>query len=105
NLLAHGKPAGWRDVIEGFRRYFWRSWLWGLLNVAVIMILGSNLIFYSMGKESWSVVAQAMVGAVILIWLALQMHTFPLMIEQEKPKLLQALRNSFVILVKRPFYS
>ena len=49
--------------------------------------------------------ARVMVIVVILIWLALQMHTFPLLLEQEKPKLLQALRNSFVILMKRPFHS
>ena len=105
NRLAHGKSAGWRTVVEGFRLYFWRSWLWGLLNVAVIVILASNLIFYSMSSSEWSLAARIMVGAVILIWLALQMHTFPLMLEQEQPKLLQALRNSFVILMKRPVHS
>jgi uncharacterized membrane protein YesL len=105
NQFAHGKPADWHTLIEGFKLYFWRSWLWGLLNVAVLVILGSNLIFYSMNSASWSVAAQVMVGAVILIWLSLQMHTFPLIIEQEKPKLLQALRNSFVILVKRPVHT
>ena len=105
NRLAHGKSADWRTVIEGFRLYFWRSWLWGLLNVAVIVILASNLIFYSASSADWSMAARVMVIVVILIWLALQMHTFPLLLEQEKPKLLQALRNSVVILMKRPFYS
>lgn len=105
NKLAHGKSADWHTVIEGFRLYFWRSWLWGLLNLAVIVILGSNLLFYSINGADWSIAARIMVGAVILIWLALQLHTFPLLLEQEQPKLGQALRNSFVILMKRPFQS
>lgn len=105
NRLAHGKSAEWRTLIEGFRMYFWRSWLWGLLNVAVVVILASNFIFYSMSTADWSMAARVMVVVVMLIWLALQLHTFPLLLEQEHPKLLQALRNSFVILMKRPFHS
>jgi uncharacterized membrane protein YesL len=58
-----------------------------------------------MNLSDWSLAARIMVGAVMLIWLTVQMHTFPLMLEQEKPKLSQALRNSFVILMKRPFHS
>lgn len=105
NRLAHGKPADTRVFIEGLRKYFWRSWLWGTLNIFAAVVLVSNFIFYGQFGDSWAAWVRAVVIAVSLVWVVIQLYTFPLMIEQEKPLLRQALRNSFVILLKRPFYS
>src|SRR5262249_16874443 len=57
NRLAHGKSADWHTVIEGFRLYFWRSWLWGLMNVVVIVVLIGNLFFYSINTAEWATAA------------------------------------------------
>jgi uncharacterized membrane protein YesL len=105
NQLAHGKPADWRVFVEGFRRYFWRSWSWGILNILVAVILASNYIFYGQIDESLRTWARAVVVTLAFLWLTVQLYTFPLLIEQEKPHLRTALRNSFVILLKRPFYA
>ncbi|MFN8450048.1 MAG: YesL family protein [Anaerolineae bacterium] len=105
NRLAHGKSADTRVFIEGFRRYFWRSWLWGVLNIFVAAVLVSNFVFYGQFDDSWAIWTRAVVIALALVWVAIQLYTFPLMIEQEKPLLRQALRNSVVILLRRPVYS
>lgn len=105
NLLAHGKPADLRTFFEGFRQYFWRSWPWGILNILVVTVLLSNFIFYGQYDEAWSVWARAIVVTLAFLWLAVQVYTFPLMIEQEKPHLRTALRNSLVVLLSRPVYS
>jgi uncharacterized membrane protein YesL len=105
NHLAHGRSANWRTFFRGFRMYFWRSWQWGLLNIAVALILGSNLYFYSMTQADWTMAARVIVALLALIWLAMQIYTFPLLIEQEHPHLSLALRNSIVILLKRPLFS
>jgi len=105
NRLAHGKPANASTFFEGFRQYFWRSWSWGILNILVGSILVSNYIFYGRFGESWTIWARAIVLTLSFLWLALQMYTFPLMIEQEKPHLRTAMRNSLVLMIKRPVYS
>ena len=71
----------------------------------MIVVLASNLVFYSANSAATGMAAQVIVAVVALIWLALQMQAFPLLIEQEQPHFGQALRNSAVILLKRPLYS
>jgi uncharacterized membrane protein YesL len=102
NRLAHHRSSGWHIFFEGFRLYLWRSWLWGLLNILIIAILVSNFLFYSRSGENWTVWARALVILVSAFWGALQIYTLPLLIEQEKPDLRLALRNSLVIFLKRP---
>ncbi len=102
NRIAHGQPAGVSTFIEGLRKWFWRSYLWGGLNLLVAAVLVSNLIFYTRLHESWTAVATAVVIFLIVVWLLLQISTFPLMLEQEQPSLRLALRNSYVIVLKRP---
>lgn len=105
NQIAHGKPANSSTFFEGFRLYFWKSWSWGILNIFAVIVLASNYLFYGQLDEQISVWARALVVTFSFLWLTLQMYTFPLMLEQEKPHLRTALRNSLVVLLKRPFYS
>ncbi len=103
NRLAHGDNADWRTFFQGFRLYFWRSWLWGLLNLFAGVVLVSNFIFVS-SQVQGTLRVWASAGVVVLafLWLALQLYTFPLILEQQEPRLLLALRNSLIALVKRP---
>ena len=105
NRLAHGKSADIHTFFEGFRLYFRRSWLWGLLNVLVGIILVSNFIYYGRVTEQWATIADAIVIVVSMIWLSLQVYCFPLLLEQEKPDLRLAMRNSLILLIRRPFFT
>lgn len=105
NRIANGKPAGISVFFEGFRLHFWRSWAWGLVNIVVAVVLVSNYLFYGQLDESLSIWARGFVLTLAFLWVAVQMYTFPLMLEQEKPRLRTALRNSLVVMLKRPFYS
>jgi uncharacterized membrane protein YesL len=102
NRHAHGRTAGWTTFFEGFRRWFWRSYLWGGLNVIVVVVLGSNIAFYTQLDTAWAPLATALAAAVLLLWLILQVVTFPLMLQQDQPRLRLALRNSVVMLGRRP---
>ncbi|MCA0453719.1 MAG: YesL family protein [Chloroflexi bacterium] len=102
NRLAHGKSANWRTFFEGFRIHFWRSWAVGLVNLFLALVFAVNFIFYSWNNEQWVLFARGVVIVVALVWLALQVYLFPLLMEQEEPRLRLALRNSSVIMLKRP---
>jgi uncharacterized membrane protein YesL len=105
NRLAHGKSADMHTFFEGFRLYFRRSWLWGLLNVVVSVVLVSNFIYYGRLTDTWATIAGAIVVVASVIWVSLQVYVFPLILEQEKPDLRLALRNSLILLIRRPFFT
>ncbi len=106
NLIAHGKSASFGDFFEGFRRYFWVSWRWGLLNVVIIAAGVASFTFYATSETSvLSLAAQMVVGGILALWLLLQVYMFPLIFEQEQPSLRTALRNSLVISAKFPLRS
>ncbi len=105
NQLAHGKPADWHTFFEGFRRYFWQSWLWGVLNVIATAGLISNELFYTRTDSDGFVWLRGAIIALAIFWLGIQMYTFPLLLEQEHPHLRLALRNSLVILIKKPIFT
>jgi uncharacterized membrane protein YesL len=105
NAQAHGKPADWRLFMEGFRAYFWLSWRWGILNVAVVGVLVGNVLFYGQVTAEWAVVGRALAGALLALWTVLQMFAWPLLMEQEDRRVRVALRNSAVILIRQPVLS
>jgi uncharacterized membrane protein YesL len=104
NHLAHGKPADWHTFFEGFGLYFRHSWLWGLLNIVITAALVSNFVYYSLQDVAWTEAARLIILILAFLWLATQIYTFPLMIEQEQPRLRLALRNSLVLILKRPLF-
>lgn len=100
NLLAHDRDASWRSVWQGFRQHFWLSWRWGLLNVLIYGGLVANIWFY--GRVSWGVWVRPFFLALTVLWTLLQIYFFPTLLEQERPSLRLAIRNSFIILLRRP---
>ncbi len=105
NRLAHGKKANWRDFFTGLRQHFWMSWRWGLINLVVFFVLVSNYLFYGGFDGMWVTWVQGVFLALIALWLLLQTYTFPLLLEQNDRRLRVAMRNSFVLYLKRPGFS
>lgn len=102
NRLAHEERCGWRKFFEGFRAHFWVSWRWGLLNLFALVVFVSNYVFYDQINANWAIWAKGVFLGLSLIWLFLQIYTFPLLLEQTDQRLITALRNSLVIYIKRP---
>ena len=105
NRLAHGQSAGWRDLFDGLRRYLWVSYPWGLLNLLAGVVVVSNVFYYAQQEAGLTEAARVLLVALGLFWVMLQLYTFPLILEQERPSLRLALRNSLVIVLKRPLHS
>src|SRR5690242_5559478 len=67
NRLAHGRSADWRTLLEGFRLYFWRSWLIGLANVLLVAVFATNFLFYSIADSGWTMSARGVVIVLSLL--------------------------------------
>jgi len=105
NRLAHGQSGDWHVFFDGMRRYFWQSLLWGSLNLIAAAVVFSNTVFYAQGHSAWTTIAHLVVLGLALGWGCIQVYMFPLLLEQEHPRFGLALRNSLVIVLKRPLFS
>ena len=111
NLLAHGKAATWADYFEGFRRYFWKAWRLALLNILIIVIVYTNIRFYTPGiapfeiSDNLSTWIRGLFVAVALLWLLLQMYLMALLLEQEDQRWRMALRNAAVLFIANPGFT
>jgi uncharacterized membrane protein YesL len=102
NQLAHQRAVSWRTFFEGFKAYFGVSWLWGLINLLVPILINMNVKFYRQFDQTWAHVTIWFFTGLIVWWIVIQIFTFPFLIEQEKPRLRTAMTNSAVLITKKP---
>lgn len=103
NQVAHHKSVELGMFFEGFKKYFVKSWLWVLLNVGVLFVLYVNLVFYGerVGGQLGSIVQGLFVGLGVM-WCLIQLYVFPMLLEQQEPRLLLALRNAALMAFASP---
>ncbi|MCX7681354.1 MAG: DUF624 domain-containing protein [Anaerolineae bacterium] len=111
NLVAKGKGIHWSDYFDGFRHYFWKSLKLALLNVLVLVIVYTNIRFYtpevapfkiSREVSAWISVFFTLTG---LIWLMIQMYPMALLLEQEDERVRIALRNAAFLTGLKPGFT
>lgn len=106
NSVAHGKTFHFSDFIDGVKKLWWRALLWCLANIAFLFLVYTNLQFYpSVFQGTWVLLIGGFWLAVGIFWLVMQMYFWPLLIEQEKPRMLLAWRNSAYLVLANPFYA
>lgn len=95
NQVAHHKSVELGMFFEGFKKYFVKSWLLALLNAAVLTIFYVNFTFYGkMVGGQWGAILQGLFVGLGVMWCLIQLYVFPMLLEQQEPRLLLALRNA-----------
>jgi uncharacterized membrane protein YesL len=105
NQLAHGRSLGPRGLLEGGRRYFFKSWLWMLLNLVAAVVVVANVWFYGQFDADWAVIVRVVPPFLGLAWLVVQFYALPYLMEQEKKSLRLALRNGLFTFLAAPGYT
>jgi len=105
NRLAHGKDGGPMVYWHGLKTYLWPSYRWGIMNFVLAFLFNVNIWFY--GDAPWDFAPYIRIAFIVgaAFWAAIQMYTFPLMLEQEQPHVKMALRNSFLAVARFPLRS
>jgi uncharacterized membrane protein YesL len=104
--LACGQEASLRDFFEGFRRHFWRSWLWALVAGAGFFILSGDVVLTGLlSNADYTIFIQGFFLMLLFLWAFLLLYAFPLILEQERPSLRLALRNALVMFANNPDFS
>ncbi len=106
NQVAHHKSVELRLFFEGFRRFFWKSWLLALLNVLVLAVFAANAQFYGgrIGGQ-WGAILQGLFVGLAGVWCLVQLYVLPMLFEQEEPRLLLALKNAAFMTFASPMTS
>ncbi len=111
NRVARGRAVHWRDYWEGMRRYAGPAWGLALLNLLVILVLLTNLRFYTPGlvpfdlHPALSLGIRGVVISLLALWSLVQLYPLALLLEQEDRRLRVALRNAAVLFVTNPLFT
>jgi len=106
NRTANARAIHVSDLFEGMKRYWWRSWVWLLVNLFLLYVLYLCVGFYtSLVSGFFQVIIGGLWLGIAVLWLMMQMYFWPMLITQSNPGLLRAWRNSFVLVAREPLYS
>jgi hypothetical protein len=106
NQVVHDESVNVTDFFKAIPRYWWVGWRWGILNILVMALLIVDINFTGQQNQtSTAILINSIYVTLMAFWLLLQTYTLPFLFEQEKPSVLQALRNGVVMIGKNPFFS
>ncbi len=97
-----GNDAEWGTVWEGFKKHWWLSVKWGLLVSVVEAVLAANIWFYYNMTQTWATFALTATIVILIVWIAINQFSFPLLLMQEEKKIGLAIRNGYVVVMRQP---
>jgi uncharacterized membrane protein YesL len=93
------------DFWVGFRRYWRRSSILWLLDMGALLVLLISLLFYLGSSEPILNWFAGPIVLFLLIWLAMQLYLFSLLIVYEERSLREVLRLAFALVLSYPLQS
>lgn len=103
--MQNGTSLGLRGMLDGARRYFWKSILWGVLFALSLVLMYVNYIFYGSIDAAWAFGVQILVLLVFALWLAANFYGLPYFMIMENPSLRTALKNGALTSLAAPFFT
>jgi uncharacterized membrane protein YesL len=103
--MINGEALGFRGLITGARIYFWKAWIWGIINIVVFFTLWINIYFYGSISSSWGVYVQVVIILLGVLWYCTQFYTLPYFMEQELKSVPVSLKNGLFTTLASPFYT
>jgi len=111
NLVARGKGVEWSDYFGAFKRYFGKSWVLALINIAVGVLFYVNFGFYAPGTSPFNLSGTVSLWIrtffvfIGVLWLLLQMYLFAMLLEQEDQRIKLAFRNAAILMFANPGFT
>ena len=100
--LERENTADWSTVWVGVKKHWWLSLKWGLLVLFSYIFMVANIWFYLNLDQGWSVFPLTISIVVLILWSTVTQFSFPLLLLQEEKKIFLALRNAYVIVMRKP---
>lgn len=100
--LERENTADWGTVWVGMKKHWWLSLRWGLLVLFGYIFMTANIWFYLNLDQGWSIFPLTVALVVLILWSAVIQFSFPLLLLQNEKKIFLALRNAYVIVMRKP---
>ncbi len=100
-----GENVGVRGLWAGMKLYFGKSWVWGAVQVVALLVLYTNVMFY---RQWESPLAPYLLIFILMLggmWFYSAFYALPFFMELQKPSVLIAIRNGWLMMLAAPFYS
>lgn len=105
NRAANYKRIGSQFFWEGARSHLFKGWILYVGNGLLVVGVLFNVRFYLASAPLWMrIVGIAWIWALLLV-LMLGQYTFPLLWQQDEPRLGLILRNALILAMRSPLYS
>jgi uncharacterized membrane protein YesL len=78
------------------------AYIWGGINLGMLIILGININFYTDIAAQWAVFARTLIAGLAVFWGVLQLVVLPLYPRLEEPSFQLALRNAAILVGRHP---
>lgn len=103
--LTHGIRTGIMGFWKGFKGYWRKSLLWGLLNLLVTTVLGFNVWFYRNVDHPIAFALTFLMIFLLLAWMVWQFYSVSCFFLQEEKTLKTAWKNGWAIIILQPGYA
>lgn len=103
--MINGEAMGVRGLIAGARKYFGTALLWGLINLAVVLLFVVNYQFYGNVKATWGLYLQILIVMIGVLWFCTNFYGLAYFHEQEIHSLKIALRNGLLTTLAAPLFT
>lgn len=100
--ISQGKGIKFTTFFTRAAQVWKQAYVWGGINLGVIIIVAINLNFYGNFVATWASVAQILMLGVAVFWFTLQLVILPLYPRLEEPGFKIALRNAAVLMGRYP---
>jgi hypothetical protein len=100
--IGLGKAIKMATFFAHGRRMLKPAYIWGGINLVVLVVIWFNLRFYEGIESQWAALAQMFFVSLALFWLVLQLIMLALYPRLVEPSFKLALRNAVIITGKHP---
>jgi len=105
NQVTRAKAVSAETFATGVRRYWRKALGVAAINVLAVLLVASNLRFYSVLEGAWTSLALGIWLVLAGYWLLVQIYWFPIILEMENDRVLLGLRNALVLVILSPGFS
>lgn len=102
--VSRGKGIKFDTFFRQAGKLWKQAYVWGLVNLGLILIIWANLNFYAAIESQWARMVQIFFLGISLAWLIVQAIVLPLYPRLEQPGLRSALRNALALLGRYPLF-
>jgi uncharacterized membrane protein YesL len=103
--IGQGKGIKLSTFFGHARRQLKPAYIWGGINLGILLVLGTNIRFYeglAQAGAQWAVYVRLVMIGLIILWLVLQLIALALYPRLDRPGFKLALRNAAILVARYP---